>query len=190
MTAPQQPGANGSLADDWAKASEGIQGLDKFVGTVKEAWFDTNTNLFDGGSDYGESVICVLECSIDQKIEPADYPFDDARLYFSVGKSENWDIVNGGKEIVAKKGGQMGNSKYQQLMARTTNSAEKDGLAVPLAERGLSWKEANVWVGLAFTFQQEQKPLPERLIREGGPTHSRITLPSQWMQNAVPAPLA
>ena len=155
---------------------------------MKTSYFDTNTNLFDGGSAYGESVILVLECSIERKIDPADYPFDDARLYFSVGKTDNWDIINGGTEIVAKKGGQMGNSKYQQLIKRVVEE-----LKVPLKDRGLSPREAAVWVGLSFVFTQELKPLPDRFRKENpdGATHSRITLPTQWMQNAVPpAPLA
>jgi hypothetical protein len=151
---------------------------------LKAAYFDTNTNLFDGGSDFGESVILVLECSVDRKIEPVDYPFDEARLYYSVGQSKNWQVVNGGKEIVATKGGQMGNSKYQQLIKRTL-----DDLQVPLAERQMSPREADVWVGLSFVFEQELKEIPEKLRQERDiqATHSRITLPTQWMQSAMPA---
>ncbi len=170
----------------WEDAAEGVSGLQEWIGTVQDAYFDLTSNIFNSASQYGDSVALVLSTSIDQAIDPPDFKFDDARIILTVGKADNWNILDAGQAIRPVKGG-MGNSKYQQFIKRVTKE-----LGVPMAQRTdatgspVSPYEARVWNGLSFHFKRESEPIPERLRKEGGRDSTWITLPIRWMQDKLP----
>lgn len=161
----------------WESASEGFSGLEEAVVTVANAYFEKRSG------DYGDRVSLTLECSIDQAIDPSDFKFDTFKIFLSVGKGENWMVVDGGEKIVqAKEGASMGNSAYQQWISRCIKE-----LKVPLAERGLSPYVAKVWTGLKFHIKRETKEIPQRLRREGSDrTTTTVTLPQRWLQDTMP----
>lgn len=171
----------------WEDAAKGGGGLSEWVGTIDEAFFDLASTVFDSGpSEFGENVVLVLSTTVDQAIDPPDFSFDTARIILSVGKAENWNVVNGGAGIKAVKGG-LGNSKYQQFIKRVTTE-----LGVPMGERknlageALSPFDAEVWNGLKFHFKRETNTVNIR----GKEQAVSIVLPVRWLQNTLPAPLA
>lgn len=169
------------LMKQWEDAAEGISSLDEFIGTIDTAYFEKNSTTFSDGN-VSERVRLIMDVAIDQSIDPPDFRFESTKLYFSVGSGDNWNVLDGGDKLAAaKQGAQMGNSQYQGLISRVI----KD-LKCPLPERGMTPFEAGVWIGLKFHWKREQKEIPQRLRREGGPSHSTIILPQEWLQNALP----
>ncbi len=170
--------------DPWDQAAEGMKGLNEFIGEIKSASFMTGSEAFGQPSTFGESCVIVMECTVEQAIDPADFEHETTRIILSVGKSELWLILDGGAKIQNSKGGGLGNSKYQLFLSRVVKE-----LNVPIKERGASPFEAKAWTGLRFHFQKEAQPIPKNLLKEGGKTETYTMLAKQWMQDALP-PLA
>lgn len=175
----QQSVANS--ADEWDKAAEGLAGLNEYIGEITQARFMVASEAYGKPASFGESCVIVLETTVESAIDPADFPHETTKIILSVGKIENWTILDGGLSIKNSKGGGLGNSKYQLFIARTTKE-----LKVPIKERGVSPFTASAWTGLRFHFKREAQPIPKNLIREDGPTESYTMLPIQWMQNTMP----
>ncbi len=173
----------GGVKDAWSDAAEGMPpGLAEYVGTIAKAEFMLASDAFGQVSEWGESVVMVLTMDVNQYIDPPESDMVDVRNILSVGRSEHWTIMNGGANITpTKPGGRMGNSKYQSLIKTVVEQ-----LKVPIEERNLTPNDALVWVGLQFRWKSQTQPIPDRLQRPDGPTESRITLPCQWTQTAVP----
>ena len=75
--APVQP------KDEWDQASEGLAGLNEFVGEIKSAIFMTGSEAFQQASTWGESCVAVLECTVDQAIDPSDFEHETTRIMLS-----------------------------------------------------------------------------------------------------------
>ena len=178
--APAQP-----QQDEWDKASEGLAGLNEFVGEVKSASFMTATEAFGQASNYEENCVIKLECTVEQAIDPSDFEHEVTNIILSVGKMTNWLILDGGVKIQNAKQGGLGNSKYQMFIKRVNKE-----LNVPIKDRpGSSPFNAQSWVGLRFHFKREGQPNSADFIAKGGPEVSYTMLPIQWMQSEMP-PLA
>lgn len=173
-----------SPADEWDRAAEGLAGLNEYIGEIRSATFMTATEAYGQPATFGESCVIVMETTVESAIDPADFEHESTKLILSVGKADNWLILDGGLSIKNSKGGRLGNSKYHLFIARVTQE-----LKVPIKERNVSPFTAAAWGGLRFHFKREGQPIPPNLVKEGGPTESFTMLPIQWMQNEMP-PLA
>jgi len=170
----------------WEEAAEGLSGLEEFVGTITEAYFQTSDEAFGSAGRWGNNAILTLKFKIDQPIDPPDFKFDETTISLSVGKAENWQILDGGERIQSLKGG-MGNSKYQ----RWINAIVKD-LKIPLAAtRKLTPFDAKVWLGLKLHVKRETRILTEseKARLQGGSDTVKSWVPVAWLQSEVP-PLA
>ncbi len=171
--------------DEWDKASAGLAGLNEFVGEIKSASFMTATEAYGQSSNFAESCVIVMECTVDQAIDPSDFEHETTRIILSVGKKENWMVLDGGVKIQNSKQGGLGNSKYQMFIKRINKE-----LNVPIRDReGSSPFNAESWKGLRFHFKREGQPNSADFIAKGGPEMSYTMLPIQWMQDQMP-PLA
>ena len=171
--------SSADVNDSWDKAAEGLKGAVEWIGTIEDSFFELASVVFGQASEWGDNVVLVMESTIEQAIDPPDLDFDTTRVVLSVGKADNWNILNGGKQVKGVKGDGMGNSKYQKFVKRVA----KD-LAVPIQSRGLTPYDADVWKGLKFHFKQE---IETTTIR--GEERQIVTpLPIKWLQDTV-APL-
>lgn len=159
----------------WDEAlEEAPPGLQEFIGTVKEAFFSTNTAVWGTPSAFGENTILVLNVEIEKPIDPADWKEDTTALLYSVGKVEFWSITDAGARIVPLRSKRLGPSAYGRLLRHVV-----DNLGVPLQKRAKSPFEAEMWVGLRFRFKRESFEIDT----PSGKKTSWLTMPVEWLND-------
>jgi hypothetical protein len=183
---PGSPNGNATNLDkEWADAGQGLSILSSFIGTIKNAYFTTSGEEYKTDSAPANEGQGRQDNDVEQAIDPPDFPFEEAKIRLSCGKAENWNIVSGGEEVVAKKGGFAG-SKYSKWIKQATEVVK-----IPIASRRMSPNFAKVWQGLRVHVENVEETMAKPFTTQDGKviTTTRTWMIQQWLQDEVP-PLA
>ena len=155
------------MADKLTKADMQFEssGFDDFTGPIVDAWFEINPVYAErAGSDIVQ-LICKVE---------ADGFNDPVSLGgFSCGAADKWDIIKGGKELVARKGRASfhGNSNaavfVSELFRLAGGGDIEKGQEVFIA-RGYRMTQAEFFLGLESRWVRKDIPNPvdkEKVVR-------------------------